>query len=503
MFPKRPLPLLLAIITLGLFLHVSRCWDAAPAWLRSQSGGINTTKLALQTEDYLEQVIRDNGLTHKVEWAAWHIKPTQTLPRWDSLTSLRQPFQPRGVQVFDLDEPVGKSPLSNGAFNMLELPAPRGAMPGEFDASEYLFGVSTTYERLMENDRAIVKGWQWWLTNGNQTTNGAHIIVILDHASHEQIFLVESLLKSLDIAASVYKTDETLSSATRYIQMTRELRAFSSALSAAGLYKKWFSLIDDSVFFPNMDYLGQRLSAYDSEKPVYIGLPSEADDWQENAGALSTHGGGAVMLSRPALNKFLNVSCAEPSVSDAPYHSQRWGKLLHECLTTKGGMKMHVLPGLYSPRLDRKTNDVNLYEAGGRPLALHSRTTWRDFTKAYLVADECGEACFMQRYLFSDGWVLVNGVSITQYQRQVRLETGQRQMTGLSEELVYDDVESERVHLMEGGERNVWRLLDAYLDDSGVAWQAYVKKAQRGEDSESGAKMEVDSVILFIWNAGK
>lgn len=495
---------MLAIITLALLFRMATVWDGVFERLPFVLTKKNTTQLALDTENYLEQLIRDRALTHKLEWAAWHVKPTQTLPNWDSMTTLQQKFQPRRPQIFDLDMPLGKQPASNGAFMTLHLPTPKGPKPGEFDASDYIFGISTTYERLMADNKAIVKGWQWWLTNGNQTSNGAHIIVILDQASSEQVALAEHLLKSLDIAALVYKTDEALSSATRYLQMTRELRAFSSALTAVGLYKEWFCLIDDSVFFPSMAYLDERLSSYDPEEDVYIGLPSEKDDWQEHDGKLSTVGGGAVFLSRGAINRFLSASCTGPEESLPPYRSQRWGNVLHACLTAKANMKMHILPGLYSPNIDGNDEGLSLYESGGRPLVLHNRSKRLDINKAYLVADECGEACFMQRFLFADGWVLVNGVSISQYQEGVQLEHQQRKETVMAPNLVYDEANSEKVRLSGGGRRHVWRLLDSSVDETGVVWQAFVRKAPRKDRFlQPSSEAKSDSVIILIWDDGK
>ena len=502
--PRRVLPFFLAIITLALLFRLFPVWDGAFERLPFSLTEKNTTQLALDTEDYLEQLIRLKGLTHKVEWAAWHVQSTQALPHWEPVTTLQQKFQPRRPQVFDLDLPVGKQPESNGAFKTLKLPTPKGPKPGEFDASDYLFGVSTTYERLVANDRAVVKAWQWWLTTGNQTSNGAHIIVILDQASAEQVALAELLLKSLEITALVYKTDEALSSATRYLQMTRELRAFSSALTAVGLYKKWYCLIDDTIFLPSMAHLDERLSSYDPEEDVYIGMPSEKKDWQEHDGKLSTVGGGAVFLSRGAVNRFLSASCTDPEESLPPYHSQRWGNVLHACLTTKADMKMHVLPGLYSPDIDGNDTGLSLYESGGRPLVLHNRPKRLDTNKAYLVADECGEACFMQRFLFADGWVLVNSVSISQFQERVQPEDQERRETAMAEDLVYDEENSERICLSGGGERHVWKLLDSSLDETSVVWQAFVRKAPREEKFlQQSPEAKSDSIIILIWDGGK
>lgn len=365
----------------------------------------------------------------------------------------------------------------------------------------------------MEDDRAMLKNWQWWLTDGRQAGNGAHLVVMLDRANDEQMGEVENALEGLAIPAMVYNSGEALSTATRYAQLAGELHTYGLALLAVGIVKTWFVLIDDAIFFPSLSYLDEKLNAYDSHGSVYIGVPSEQEDWAARDGKLSTSGGGVVILSSDALDRYLSLECADMNeASDSSIHALRWTALLHACMTRGSDSTMHVIPGLYSPTTDfSESSWLDDLEKGARPVALRSHGPGRlDLARAYLVADECGEACFAQRFLFRDGWVLVNGVSISQYQRPIRVQDERPRQDRarralLSTQLLLNDAGAGgRVHLTGGGSRNVWKLLDSSVDEHGILWQAYVKKSMRNRrDPKAEKEEQLDSVIILIWEQGK
>ncbi|OAA68878.1 hypothetical protein ISF_03253 [Cordyceps fumosorosea ARSEF 2679] len=487
-------------------------------------------ELSHETDSYLDELLRKHDLSPRVEWAAWNILSTQRQERWASVTRVPRHFQPRQLRLFD---PRGQERRSSTQmpFGTLVLPSPRSWRPGHFDASGFLFGVSTTYERLMADDRAVLKNWQWWLTDGQQAGSGAHLVVMLDRADDGQMEEVEGALAELAIPAMVYNAQEELSAATRYAQLAGELQAYGSALSAVGVDKLWHVLIDDTVFFPSLSYLDETLGAYNARDKVYIGVPSEREDWQMRDGVLSTDGGGVIILSRRALGHYISLSCAEPDA--APGEKSRgksrakrhWASTLRECLTGRGELSMHVVPGLFSPvaeaGLPLPSSRAEDLESGVRPLALRNRGPGLDVdtATAYVVADGCGEACFAQRFLFRDGWVLVNGVSISQYEYPPMLQRGS---SGLAEDLSPPRVRpalAAQLHLEEaaggaglrlttGGARHVWRLLDSSVDDYGAVWQAYVKRDVREKravpaDEQAADDEPLDSVIILVWNGAK
>ncbi|KAM3502156.1 hypothetical protein MY10362_005053 [Beauveria mimosiformis] len=495
----------------------------------------NASVLGFDTGSYLEELIRTHDLSPQVEWAAWNIPSMQNQKQWSSVTRTSRRFRPPRPRIFGHN---ATSPPPT-TFRTLPLPSPRGRRPGMLDASGYLFGVSTTHERLMENDRAMLRNWQRWLTDGKQGSNGAHVVIMLDRANEEQIQQVEAALAKLGIPSMVYNIGDQLSAATTYAQLAGELHSYGVALSAVGIHKRWFVLIEDTIFFPSLSYLDEKLGAYDAQGSVYIGVPSEREDWTARDGKLSTSGGGVVILSRDGLVHYLSLSCAEKDASSGGrLVARQWTSILHGCMMTRGELPMHVIPGLYTPSADDPTSslrdgsDDDDLEAGVRPLALrnhrgHARGA--DISRAYLVADVCGEACFAQRFLFRDGWVLVNGVSISRYQHTPTVQSAaadnRTERRALAAQLQLQeadrgDATGGRLLLAGGGTRKVWRLLDSFVDDDGAVWQAYLKRDERKNRAAGPQEKEVqdeglleegvqkeesephDSVIILIWTDG-
>ncbi|KAJ2977546.1 hypothetical protein NQ176_g4312 [Zarea fungicola] len=472
--------------------------------------GRGASELALEADSYLDELIYRHDLSKKIEWAVWNIESTQSQPEWSSVTRVPARFQPRRPRIFDIRS---GTPSPAQMYKTIHLPSPEGPRPGQFDASSYVFGVSTTYERLMENDRAMIKSWQWWLTSGKKATNGAHIIVILDRADDHQIKSLETALESLTISATVKNSAESLSAPRRYAQLAGELLAYGSGLSAVGIMKEWFILMDENMFFPCLSLLNEKLATYDTRQSIYIGVPSDADDWLVKDGKLTTTGGGVVVLSHDGLSKLLSLSCAGADGStESVSHSQQWTAVIHECMTTHGKMSMDVIPGLYTPDTNSELSELGSFETGNRPIVIRNQERGLDLVRAYLIADECGEACFMQRFLFKDNWVLVNGVSISQYQYPVKIQTNQPPTaeSNTRRELNSPPQPNDggmKLQLTGGGPRIVWELMDSSADEQGVVWQAFVKKAVKAlketEAAKDDEKEEMDSVILLIWNGAK
>ncbi|KAJ6790169.1 hypothetical protein PWT90_08436 [Aphanocladium album] len=529
--PRKLISILVVSGSLAFSLMFLQVWysEIDLSNIFTQRHARNSTELSAETDRYLSELIHTHSLSPRVEWAAWNIFSTQNQEVWKSVTRVPRRFQPRQPRIFDPDLP---SPAQS--FPTLTLPSPRGPLPGQSNASRYLFGVSTTYERLVTaDDGAMLRSWQRWLTdeeglqngNGHGNDNGAHVVVMLDRADDEQITEVEGRLAALGIAAMVYNADEPLSTATRYAQLAGELHAYGSALAAVGIAKTWFVLLDDSVFFPSLSYLDETLGTYDAKMSVYVGVPSNREDWTARDGKLSTSGGGGggvVILSRKGLGRYVSLSCDENDDAAAGessfFHAQRWTSVLHECLTTQGGLPMQVIPGVYPPPAAASDSLLSSEELenGARPVVLRSHHTVPGaaarLASAYLVADRCGEACFAQRFLFRDNWVLVNGVSVSQYQHPLtiqgadyggaRRESHEQQQQQLP---LNGAGAGASLHLAGGGARNVWRLLDSSVDDYGVVWQAYVRREVRDERAAMQEEEEglLDSVIILLWNEAK
>ncbi|KAI9171099.1 hypothetical protein HJFPF1_00579 [Paramyrothecium foliicola] len=463
-------------------------------------------------EHYLARLATECQLTNETSWVSWRVQHTEESREWSSTNDLHLNFRSNRPKVLSLDRVSRHDVHTRGR---LQVSVPSSAPPGHVDASEILFGVATTYGRIAEHDFTLLKAWSRWLTNGHGNGNGASIIVMLDQATDAQVAEIDTKLQAIGIDAYVTTTDEAMSLARRYYELVRILKQFSANLEANGQHKRWFGLVEDTIFFPGLTYLIDRLFSYNTDETLYLGLPSEKADWETQDGNLTTYGGGAVFLTRSALGTIPRLSCFETGGSKGPVRAKNWDVLLQECIQRNVEWKMHVLPGFYSPNDDTQDSSIGSYETGLQPLLLHRYEDRHqlDVGKAHLVTNICGEACFMQRYVFHDNWVLVNGVSITEYpdglehqhKTDAKAEEAEekKEKPDVAKHLIIDEDEGvERKALAAWkGRKNVWRLMDSAVDKSGAVWQAYIKKADTTHSTPQTMEADsIDSVIVLVWD---
>lgn len=458
---------------------------------------------------YLARLSRKLKLTNETEWMSWKVHHSEQSSEWATINNIQVNFGSHGSRVVDVEQP-NVSDLS--AKGRMELPIPKGRPTDKpLRASDFVFGVSTTYSRVMEKDKAIVKSWQRWLTNGGKRSNGASLVVMLDRANDAQVKEIERILLTAKIEAQVMGTKEALSAARRYFELTKLLKSSGAIFAASGENKKWFSLVEDDIFFPDMAYLQNRLSAYKDSNQLYIGLPSERQDWESEGNTITTYGGGAVFLTRAALFRIHELPCFSTRPTKSPYRARKWDVLLHDCVMTHTDMKMFVLPGFFSPDDSQANLHADSYESGVRPLLFHNNPQrhWLDLNKAHLVTDVCGETCFMQRYVFRDNWVLVNGVSLSHHPEEPKYDQGhggdeaapqkQKHISRFTmpRQIMVDDGGVDRTTMAWAGNRKVWRLMDSVVSQDGAVWQAYVKKAVK--DASASESDKIDSVVVLVW----
>lgn len=520
---------LMTLVILGLFFHTIRIANnqRSPSPLLRDAEVIPEGSTSPE-ELYLARLSRDLGLTTELSWRAWRIVPSEQGEDWPSVTEVNLKFESVAAKVVDTSSP---DRLDLYAKKRMELPVPMSPLLGQVDASDFLFGVSTTYARIRDRDYAMIKAWSRWLTDGHHHSNGASLVVVLNQARNDELEEIDRMLQATGIDCWVTTTEEPMSMARRYFELSRILRTFAANLAANGQDKRWFGLVEDDVFFPSLSYLRERLFSYNTDGQHYIGLPSERLDWEVDDTGITTYGGGSVLLTRTAISKVPNLPCFEPESNGPSFKAKRWDELLHDCLMKHSDINMNVLPGFYSPNDDRFDESTDSYETGQQPLLLrrYAERHLLNINKAHLVTNVCGESCFMQRYLFQDKWVLVNGISISQYPDGVEINRGalpasppeKRQVetprptpgarASVKEEASTREKIPERVTIddnLEGvdraaltyhGQKNMWRLVDSAMSKDRAVWQAYVKRANT-KDPQGDQK---DSVIVLIWEHGK
>lgn len=508
---SRVCQVVLAFVVVALFFQTIRTFDIQT----TKSPLLANTEVlpdgnAAPEELYLSKLGRDFGLTNETSWMAWKIQPIEQSEGWPSVTEVNLDFASVTPKVVNLEDP---KQIDLYAKKRMSLPVPISPLLGQVDASDFLLGISTTYARIVDRDYAMIKAWSRWLTDGHHHSNGASLVVVLDQANNEQLEEVDRTLQATGIDCWVTTTEEPMSMARRYLELSRILKVFAATLAGNGQDKRWFGLVEDDVFFPSLSHLRDRLFSYNTGGQHYIALPSEKLDWDTNGDEIETYGGGAVLLTLSTVSRIPDLPCFEKnptgvstSSGSMTYRAKRWDELLYHCVMKHLDIDMHVLPGFYSPNDDSYDEEVDSYETGQQPLLLrrYAERHLLNINKAHLVTNVCGESCFMQRYLFQDNWVLVNGISLTKYTDVKRKEAPEPTAVPVQQRPVPKrtkvddgDEDIDRASLTWTGHKQVWRMADSAVSKDGAVWQAYVKKAEEG-DAEL-----TDSVIVLIWEQSK
>ncbi|KAK8052130.1 hypothetical protein PG993_003515 [Apiospora rasikravindrae] len=428
-----------------------------------------TTKKSSPEEEmaeYLRDLVSRHSLTKDITFHARRIQPKfKARQKRESMTVIRKKLGPRhgfatikvpaaaeegdhhGLkrvsQQQQQQQPL--SPVVTGidpAVLKLPLPGPP-ELPDQVDASALLFGIATTYSRLVASNASLLHDWARWLTDGRGRSNGAELVLVLHRASTSEVGHVSSKLRELGIDATVRSSsvadggavggsspdgDSTWSYLELVGQLALRAQEISKEIENGGKKKT-----------REKKYLG--LGKLDPKENAYVGLPSEKADWTttEGGNVTITYGGGAVFVTRPMADAISKMPCARQpqqqpeqnaGIGGAPPQPQaaakeaaattgQWDERLYRCITAHHSSRLRIMPSLYTPDDDTGDGDDGDYESGLQPLTLHHyRQRHERFapSQAHLVASLAGEGSFLQRFLFrGDGWVLVNGHSIAEY----------------------------------------------------------------------------------------
>lgn len=494
--------------------------------------------------EYLRDLVSRYGLTQNITFHARRIRP-EFKPRMkrQSMTVISKKFGPRrgfaSLQVgpasggkdddrHDLKRgPKQQQPqhplLPAAAYTdpeVLQLPLPGPPeLPDQVDASTLLFGIVTTYSRLVASNASLLHDWSRWLTDGRGQSNGAGLLLVLHRASTSEVGHVSSKLQELGIDATVRSSEVGAGAEVggsspdgdctwSYLELLGRLALHARNIfkekggTKRGKERKYLGLVDDDIFFPSMHGLLARLGDLDPAGNAYVGLPSEQADWTttEGGNVTMTYGGGAVFLTRPMAEAVSKMPCArqpqkveqQAGINGAPPELQtaangagaetgQWDERIYRCITAHHSSRLLIMPSLYTP--DENTGDGG-YESGLRPLTLHHyRQRHQRFvpSRAHLIASLAGEGSFLQRFLFrGDGWVIVNGHSIAEYPDGVdlvplsRVSNQKRPLSVLvtqqPHEIIYNDKGDVGDHSNGRGATNI-RLASRIAIDNNAAYK--------------------------------
>ena len=284
------------------------------------------------------------------------------------------------------------------------------------DASNVIFGISTTLKRLDNSIPQLLR----WLPD----THAKLFVIVIET---EQVGEAEGLEHQDAVAADTGQMEE-LQTRMRNLRMDVtliepfDLQAIFS-LKYFSLIKvmtenrnektKWISLLDDDTFLPSMPAILSMLKKYDPQKPHYVGGISE-DWWSVTHYGMMAFGGAGIFLSI-ALGEIMTQNyqlCLDTS------HANAGDIRVLECVYQVTEVKLTNERGLH--QVDIRGDISGLFESGNMPLSLHH---WKPFSsnddgynlpQMHLITDMCGD-CFLQRWQFGSDVVLTNGFSVAFY----------------------------------------------------------------------------------------
>lgn len=358
------------------------------------------------------------------------------------------------------------------------------------DAREFIFGVATTYSRLYDS----LDTFSHWLSNTN-----ARIVAAMEPSLDPDLpDRVLQKAQSLHIQLGTVESRYTF--LDRYFQLIRILHENRNSET------KWYVIIDDDTFFLDLANLINTFKAkYNPELPYYIGALTE-DSQQMSTWGYMAYGGGGVFLSAPLVEAMLphwDACFAKRTTGD-----QKIASCIYHHTTTKFTWEHNL------HQLDLHGDQSGFYEAlRPQPLSVHH---WKseefrfhaDMYNMSLVSSICGNSCLLQKFKFSNNWILTNGFSLVRYSdydlkhRDVDSDNSMERTW----DFYYNgagDVHFEHslgpIRKPDEAGKITFRMESALKESDGRIRQLYVKRKRRKEPDEWPGPGAVEGVVEIEW----
>lgn len=495
--PRIILVLILALFTLAIFSNVR---NKIPLGARvPRSAILAARKHCTPASSHFADIKQRYNIENQFDYfrRIVNFKRNKHLVR-KSITPVPQELFGPNTKNVDLTKQYDENAVYGDCSQSLQVDVPVSGLPPTVNASDFIFGISTTYQRLDEGRRDIIGDWQYWLTDGYGASNGAKLILILVEASDDELRDARALLSDAGIDAHVDRSVDR-DMPVRYVKLVSYLYRQEVARR-----RKWLVLCDDDTFFPSMHGLIEHLDTYDHSRELYIGTLSE------DMGAIQRHGsqafgGGGVFLSMAMAKRITEVtnSCTTgKKVDEAGWQGD---KLLRNCIYENSDTRLTLLSNLW--QLDFRGDPAGFYEWGHKPFSLHHYRGggWHEarpveFSK---IAYTCGEDCILQRFQTADNFIL-SGHSVAYYPAGITFDTNQVERTfeALWEEgYNFDFVFGPQRPPLKAEQKISWQIQGSEILPDGSVLQTYLRKKDdirwvTGGRSQMGGR---DSVIELIW----
>lgn len=446
------------------------------------------------------------GLDNKFEYTKRYVKISRQNIKRKSITKLNQNFlSGKKATVVDVTKQTPQIQPQT-CEEPLVVPVTKSPYPNTANASDFIFGVSTTYKRFKDPQTSSIHEWTYWLTDGKGKSNGGKLVLLLLDASEGELRDAWTRLTDVGIDVDVYQSDSSLEMAVRYLTLVPTLYNHPDRPG-----RKWVVTCDDDTFFPSFNALTEKFEEYDHTIPMYIGTLSEDVNNVARHGAQAFGGGGvflSVSLAKLVTEKY--DSCKTPEkIREA---NSGWGPqgdiLLRKCIYENSEVKLTTLWDLW--QLDLYGDPSGFYEGGLKPLSLHHYRgggwhiahPWQ-YTK---IAHLCGEDCTLQRFKTKDNFVISNGFSVSEYPKGIDFDLNQLERTfhpapeDKSWNLDYM-FGPQRPSLARTGRKISWDGQETINNPDGSVSQIYVRKGNdwRWKTASGDPMNKMDGVIELVW----
>jgi hypothetical protein len=453
--------------------------------------------------NHLSEIRERYELENRFQYIKRYIKFTRTegYPR-KSMNYLDTKLLPDRFKTVE----IGRTYPGQSCADPIEVQVPKSGLPATVNASDFMFGVSTTYQRFMDPSTTPINEWIFWLTDSHGHSNGGKLVLMLLDASDEELQEVANLLGDVGIDVDVYHSDSSVEMAVRYLTLVPTLYTHRDAQK-----KKWLVTCDDDTFFPSMHGLIERFAEkYDHTREMYIGTLSE------DVGAIDRHGsqafgGAGVFISLPLAEKITNLFSNCTSEEKILESNSGWGPqgdiLLRKCIYENTETRLTNMWDLW--QLDFYGDPGGFYEWGIKPFSVHHYRGggWHvakpgQFTK---IAHTCGEDCTMLRFQTADDFI-ISGYSIAHYPKGITFDTNQLEAClnaapenkGWNLDYVFGP---QRESLLKTGRKIAWELQESEVHSDGSVLQTYVRKwtDTRWVTPDEQPMSNIDGVIELVW----
>jgi hypothetical protein len=490
-------------LVLVYFYHPTFTRSSAPEETTGDHLPVDSSGGAVDELTWVKKLLKDNSIGPDIEYASRTIRYIPDAKRRKSMTEINTNLFPQSFTNITINKytelPAGR---------VLDVHIKQSPRPDQVDASRLLFAASTTFKRFSEQETTPVAEWSRWLTDGMGHSNGAGLILALFNATEEQLATARDTLDTIGVNHTVVRSSDELDMAGRYVDLVNMMHNHPTRKR-----REYFALIDDDTFFPYPDELMNVLSEYNPTRPFYIGTFTERVDWMLGNQAPMAYGGGGIFLTAPVLQRVAEeLPCLEKQDNgNYVLDANQGDRLLFNCLHKYTEITLTYLPSLHQE--DQFGDPSGFYESGQLPLSLHHFKSWHHIRPAQIhtVADACGETCVLQRFQFTDDYIISNGYSIAHYPGGIDFDP-------LLMEGTFDDGNKEkeppefgevvfvysfgmlRKSLNNTGKKKQWELLGSKKEGDGRVKQVYLKRRGdsrwRAEEEKAPAR---DSVVVLTW----